>query len=101
MKTKLPNELGLYDMSGNVWEWCQDWKGAYSGNSQTNPLGPTINTSRVLRGGSWRNYTRDCRVSRRNFDFPDNMKVFNKAMGKSEPLDVIYNCRGFRLALSE
>lgn len=51
--TKSPNELGIYDMSGNVWEWCQDWKGDYSSGSQINPTGPTSGFYRVFRGGSW------------------------------------------------
>jgi len=50
---KAANALGLYDMSGNVWEWVNDWYGAYSSGAQTNPLGPVSGTSHVIRGGSW------------------------------------------------
>ena len=65
VKTKLPNELGLYDMSGNVREWCQDRLGDYSSESQTNPTGPSIGSNRVLRGGYWCRGARGCRVSAR------------------------------------
>ena len=61
--TKGSNELGLYDMSGNVWEWCQDRYGSYRKNSQINPTGPVSGDSRVDRGGSWRYDAECCRVS--------------------------------------
>lgn len=82
---KHPNELGIYDMSGNVWERCQDWFGEYSSSSQVNPTGANSGSTRVVRGGSWSFYADGCRSSCRCDVTPDF---------RSDDL-------GFRLVLSE
>lgn len=81
--TRFPNELGIYDMSGNVLEWCQDWSGSYSSSPQTNPKGPNSGSNRVYRGGSWFDDAGYCRVSIR----------FDGTPGHRD------NDLGFRLAL--
>ena len=71
VKTKKPNELGIYDMSGNVREWCSDWCGKYKGTAQTNPQGASQGINRVDRGGSWRHVAMFCCSSYRSGFSPD------------------------------
>lgn len=73
VKQKQPNELGLYDMTGNVWEWCNDrfHENYYANSPEHNPQGPGSGFRRVLRGGGWNGYARGCRLSCRIYYFPD------------------------------
>ncbi len=85
VKGKSPNSLGLYDMSGNLWEWCQDWLDSYPSEPTHNPLGPFSGSSKVLRGGAWNGGPKNCRLSNRD----------------GRTVDYASNRLGLRLVLAE
>jgi formylglycine-generating enzyme required for sulfatase activity len=79
--TKPANPWGLFDMSGSVWEWCQDWYGPYSAEEQTDPTGPSAGTEKIFRGGSW-------------YDFPVSLRSSNRHRHRT---DGRYTAIGLRL----
>jgi sulfatase modifying factor 1 len=85
VKSYPPNAWGLYDMHGNVWEWCRDWYGDYTTSATIDPFGPDSGTMRVRRGGSWFKYGYSCRCANRNHGHPGSR----------------YQTTGFRLVRKE
>jgi formylglycine-generating enzyme required for sulfatase activity len=73
---KNANELGIYDMSGNIFEWCSDWYGDYSSTSVSNTIGPSIGINKVIRGGD---YTFSARETRISYRFANSLN--NKGVG--------------------
>jgi eukaryotic-like serine/threonine-protein kinase len=82
---KKPNPFGLYDIVGNVWEWCSDWyaDGYYAASPAKNPSGPEMGTMICLRGGSWNSFTDSSRSATRNGNSPNNRNIYGFRCAKT------------------
>lgn len=92
VKSYPSNIWGLYDMHGNVWEWCQDWYGDYSMHAKIDPLGPDSGAKRVRRGGSWFRFGYSCRSANRNYAHPGSKyQTTGFRLVAQKPDDQVYN----------